>query len=275
MKPHLIVLDLDGTLLTDDKIITEKTAQSLIKAKQQGHHVMFATGRAYRATAQYYKQLELATPIINFNGAFVHHPTNRSWKTIHETLSLDIVKEMMDSMQQFLWDNIVAEVSDDVYIHHPDDKLIAAYSLGNPHITTGEIQKLLKDNPTSLLINTDISNAAAIQKHLTEVHGELVGHRLWDSPWGNVIEVFRSGLSKASGLAHVAKWMDIPRDRIIAFGDENNDLEMIDYAGVGVAMANSIDALKLIADEIAPASNNEDGIAQVLNERLQLTKIIR
>ena len=64
--------------------------------------------------------------------------------------------------------------------------------------------------------------------------------------------------------------MDIPKERIIAFGDENNDLEMIDYAGVGVAMSNGIDELKSIADEVTTKSNNEDGIAQVLNERLQL-----
>lgn len=262
---------MDGTLLNDDKIITEKTAQTLIKAKQQGHHVMFATGRAYRATTEYYKQLELITPIINFNGAFVHHPSNQSWKTIHETLSLDIVKEMVGSLDQFSWDNIIAEVSDDVYIHRADDKLIQAFSRhGNPQIRTGEIHKLLKDEPTSLLINTDIANAATIQKYLNEVLGDKVGHRLWASPWGNAIEVFRNGLSKGSGLAHVSKWMDIPRERIIAFGDENNDLEMIDYAGVGVAMANSIDELKSIADEIAPSSNNEDGIAYVLNDRLKL-----
>jgi hydroxymethylpyrimidine pyrophosphatase-like HAD family hydrolase len=64
--------------------------------------------------------------------------------------------------------------------------------------------------------------------------------------------------------------MDIPKERIIAFGDENNDLEMIEFAGVGVAMSNGIDELKSIADEVTSKSNNEDGIAQVLDERLQL-----
>ena len=81
---------------------------------------------------------------------------------------------------------------------------------------------------------------------------------------------FEVGLSKAAGLSHVAKWMDIPKERIIAFGDENNDLEMIDFAGVGIAMSNGIDELKSIADEVTTKSNNEDGIAQVLDERLQL-----
>jgi len=67
--------------------------------------------------------------------------------------------------------------------------------------------------------------------------------------------------------------MNIPKDRIIAFGDEDNDLEMIDYAGTGVAMGNAIDQLKSIADEITD-TNNEDGISRILEERLSLQKNI-
>lgn len=270
MRPHLIALDLDGTLLTDDKVITDKTARSIQKAKQQGHHVMIATGRPYRATEYYYHQLGLTTPVVNFNGAFVHHPRNSSWQTIHETLSLSVVKEVLEAMQQFPWNNIVAEVLDDVYVHYHDDKVIDNFKMGQPSVTTGDLHRYLQDDPTSLLIQADESHVEAIQNHLSQVHAEVVGNRLFNSPWGHVVEIFRSGLSKAAGLAHVAKWMDIPKERIIAFGDENNDLEMIEYAGHGVAMANSIDELISIADEVTTQSNNEDGIAEVLNERLQL-----
>ncbi|SUI99890.1 Phosphatase YidA [Sporosarcina pasteurii] len=271
LKPHLIVLDLDGTLLTDDKVITEKTVHSIQKAKQQGHHVMFATGRPYRATESYYHQLGLNTPVVNFNGAFVHHPLDSSWKTIHETLSLSLVKEVMDAMQQFPWHNVVAEVLDDVYVHYHDEKVLNNFKkMGQSNVTTGDLQQYLQDDPTSILIQADESDITAIQSHLSQVHAEVVGHRFWNAPWGHVVEVFRSGLSKAAGLAHVSKWMDIPKERIIAFGDENNDLEMIDYVGHGVAMANGIDELKSIADEVTKATNNEDGIAEVLNNRLKL-----
>ncbi|MCZ2259000.1 Cof-type HAD-IIB family hydrolase [Sporosarcina sp. G11-34] len=269
MKPHLIVLDLDGTLLTDEKKIMPQTAQTLLKAKEQGHHVMLATGRAYRATETYYRELNLTTPVINFNGAFVHHPDNRSWKTIHETLSLPVVLEVMEAMQQFPWNNIIAEVLDDVYVHYHDEKVLDNFKMGQPKVTTGEIQRFLQDDPTSLLIQADESNVESITAHLSSIHAEVVGHRVWNSPWGHVVEVFRKGLSKAAGLAHVAKWMDIPKDRIIAFGDENNDFEMIEYAGFGVAMGNGIDELKSMADEVT-LSNNEDGIAKVLSERLNL-----
>lgn len=270
MKQHLIVLDLDGTLLTDEKSITRKTAETIHQAKAAGHAVMFATGRPYRATELYYKQLHLTTPVVNFNGAFVHHPLDGRMETIHKTLSLSTVKEVIDTMQEFPWNNMVAEVKDRVFVHHHNELVLDNFKMGKPVVTTGAIQQYLKEDPTSLLIQADEADVATIQTHLQQVHAEVVGNRVWDSPWGHVIEIFPSGLSKAAGLAHAANWLDIPKERIIAFGDENNDLEMIDYAGVGIAMSNGIDELKAIADDVTLFSNNEDGIAHMLTKRLQL-----
>lgn len=261
---------MDGTLLTDEKHITDKTAQAIQKAKAAGHAVMIATGRPYRATEFYYQQLGLSTPVVNFNGAFVHHPLDNSMASIHKTLSLSTVKEVMDTMQKFPWNNMVAEVKDDVYVHYHDELVLDNFKMGKPVVTTGDIQQYLQVNPTSLLIQANESDVETIQSHLKQIHAEVVGNRAWNSPWGHVIEVFPSGLSKAAGLAHVSKWLDIPKERIIAFGDEHNDLEMIDYAGVGIAMSNGIDELKSIADDITTYSNNEDGIADMLMKRLDL-----
>ena len=269
MKPHLIVLDLDGTLLTDEKVISEKTMQTLKQAEAQGHHIMIATGRPYRASEVYYRQLGLTTPIVNFNGAFVHHPGNRSWQTIHETISLPVVKEVIDAMQPFSVHNIVAEVMDEVYMHYHDEKLLDIFGFGDPTITQGDIRQYLQVNPTSLLIQANEETVDPIRRHLGDVHAEVIDHRRWGAPW-HVVEIVRHGLNKAVGISHVSKWMDIPQERIIAFGDEDNDLEMIDYAGVGVAMGNGIERLKSIADEVT-LTNNEDGIAQVLKERLHLS----
>jgi hypothetical protein len=268
LKPHLIVLDLDGTLLTDEKVISDKTANTLKKAQEAGHHVMIATGRPYRASEMYYKQLGLKTPIVNFNGAFVHNPTDRSWKTIHETIALPIVNDVVEAMKPFTVQNIVAEVMDDVYLQRHDEKLLDIFGLGDPRITEGDLRQFLKVDPTSLLIQASPHTVDPIRKHLEDVHAEVIDHRRWGAPW-DVIEIIRHGLHKAVGIQHVSQWMDIPRDRIIAFGDEDNDLEMIDYVGYGVAMGNGIDQLKSIANEVTD-SNNEDGIARILNERLQL-----
>ncbi|MFS0574509.1 Cof-type HAD-IIB family hydrolase [Sporosarcina sp. 179-K 3D1 HS] len=268
MKPHLIVLDLDGTLLTDEKTIPVKTAHTLKKAEEKGHQIMIATGRPYRASEVYYHQLGLQTPIVNFNGAYVHRPGDLSWRPIHETISLPVVNDVVDAMQDFSFHNIVAEVMDDVYMQRHDEKLLDIFGFGDPLIKAGDIRKYLRVDPTSLLIHADSKDVDPIRRHLSEVHAEVIDHRRWGAPW-DVIEIVRQGLNKAVGISHVAKWMDIPQERIIAFGDEDNDLEMIDYAGVGVAMGNAIDRLKTIADEVT-LTNNEDGIAHFLQERLKL-----
>lgn len=268
MKQHLIVLDLDGTLLTDQKVISDKTKSTLTKAQEQGHQVMIATGRPFRSSEVYYKELGLSTPIVNFNGAFVHHPADSSWGTHHTPISLDVVHEVVESMHQFDFYNIVAEVLDDVYVHHHDEKLMNIFSFGDPSITTGDLRNFLKADPTSMLIHAPVEKVQLIHDHLSSVHAEVIDHRRWGAPW-HVIEIVKSGLSKAVGLDRVSKSLGIPRENIIAFGDEDNDLEMIDFAGVGVAMGNAIDPLKNIANEIT-LTNNEDGIAELLIDRLNL-----
>lgn len=268
MKQHLIVLDLDGTLLTDEKKISVKTKNTLEKAMAQGHQVMIATGRPYRSSEEYYKELGLTTPIVNFNGAFVHHPTDNQWGRFHTPIDLETVYEVVESMHDYNFHNIVAEVLDDVYVHHHDEKLMDIFRMGDPTITTGDLRNYLKVNPTSMLIHAPFEKVEEIHDHLNHVHAEVIDHRRWGAPW-HVIEIVKSGLSKAVGLDRVSKSLGIAKENIIAFGDEDNDFEMIDFAGVGVAMGNAIDPLKNIANEIT-SSNNEDGIAEFLNERLKL-----
>ncbi|AYC29000.1 Cof-type HAD-IIB family hydrolase [Paenisporosarcina cavernae] len=268
MQPHLIVLDLDGTLLTDEKVISEKTLRTLQQAKQAGHEVMIATGRPFRASEIYYQQLGLSTPIVNFNGAFVHNPSNRNWAIKHEPIDLNVVNEVIDAVHDYKFFNIIAEVKDDVYLHYHDEKLLDIFSFGNPNVTTGDIRTYLKHDPTSLLIHADEMEVPSIRQHLEDVHAEVIDHRRWGAPW-HVIEIVRSGLNKAVGIGHVHHELNIPKERIIAFGDEDNDLEMLDYAGIGVAMGNAIAPLKSIANEVT-SSNNEDGIADFLIERLKL-----
>jgi 5-amino-6-(5-phospho-D-ribitylamino)uracil phosphatase len=267
-EKHLIVLDLDGTLLTDEKKISPKTMHTLSEARKQGHEVMIATGRPYRASEIYYKQLQLRTPIVNFNGAFVHHPTDKNWGTYHEPMDLHISKQIIEACQDFPFRNIIAEVKDDVYLHYHDEKLIDVFMMGNPSISTGDIRNFLTDNPTSMLIHAEEEDVNEIRAHLDEVHAEVIDHRRWAAPW-HVIEIVKSGLNKAVGIEKVASSLNIPQERIIAFGDEDNDFEMLKYAGTGVAMGNAIDDLKEIANEIT-LSNEEDGIGRYLQNRFNL-----
>ena len=100
-KQHLIALDLDGTLLTDNKIISTRTKHTIAKAKEQGHVVVISTGRPFRASYDYYKELGLNTPIVNFNGAYVHHPLDSNWGIHHSPLELATAQEIVRACFDF------------------------------------------------------------------------------------------------------------------------------------------------------------------------------
>lgn len=265
---HLIALDLDGTLLKDDKTISPKTKEVIIKAKEQGHVVMIATGRPFRSSEQYYRQLDLDTPIVNFNGAFIHHPLDHSWGSYHSPMDINVAMDIVDTCTSFDFHNIIAEVKDDVFFHYHDEKLLDLFSFGNSHVTTGDLRNFLRDSPTSLLIHTEEEQSKQIRQHLSAVHAEVIEHRSWASPW-HVIEIIKSGLHKGVGLKKIAEYYHISRERIIAFGDEDNDLEMLEYAGHGVAMGNAIDPVKNIANDIT-LTNEQDGIGVYLADLLNL-----
>lgn len=267
-NPYLIALDLDGTLLTDEKTISKRTINTLEKARQQGHIVMISTGRPFRSSHQYYKELNLDTPIVNFNGAYVHHPLDTNWGSYHSPMSLDVVKNIVNTCNNFNVYNIIAEVLDNVYLHKESTELLEIFSTGSPSVTTGSIDELLLDHPTSLLIHAEEKDVPAIREHLSEVHANVIDHRRWGAPW-HIIEIVKSGLNKAVGIQKVANHFQIPQENIIAFGDEDNDFEMIEYAGIGVAMGNAIQALKDRANDIT-STNMEDGVAVFLEKHLNL-----
>ncbi|MDP4164117.1 MAG: Cof-type HAD-IIB family hydrolase [Bacillota bacterium] len=267
-EKHLIALDLDGTLLKDNKTISESTKIILQKAREQGHEVMIATGRPFRSSEMYYHELGLTTPIVNFNGAFIHHPLDSSWGAYHTPLDIKVAKDIVEECRAFNFHNIIAEVIDEVYFHYHDEKLLDIFSFGEPKITTGDLVHFLNDSPTSLLIHAEEDQVDKIRRRLSDVHAEVVDHRRWAAPW-HVIEIIRKGLHKAVGLKRVSEYLNIPKERIIAFGDEDNDLEMLEYAGHGIAMGNAIDQLKSIANGVT-LSNEEDGVGVYLQELLNL-----
>lgn len=268
VQRHLIALDLDGTLLKNDKTISPKTKKVLQKAKEEGHLVMIATGRPYRSSEMYYRELQLDTPIVNFNGAFTHHPQQANWGFYHEPLDVKVAKDIVEACSSFQLHNIIAEVMDDVYFHYHDEKLLEIFSYGNPKITTGDLIRYLHDSPTSMLIHTEEDQLQKIRDHLSSVHAEVIEQRSWATPW-NVIEIIKAGLNKAVGLKKAANYYGIPAERVIAFGDEDNDLEMIEYAGHGIAMGNAIDQLKNIANDVT-LPNEDDGVASYLEDLLKL-----
>jgi hypothetical protein len=209
--------------------------------------------------------------MVNFNGALIHHPTDRNWDALHNPMPIRTAYEIIDACYDLDVNNILAEVMDDIFIDSYDSKIINFLDQmeDNPIYTVGSLKHKLEEDPTSILVYPDDDQVSQLRSHLDESHAEVIEHRKWGAPW-NVIEIIKKGMNKAVGLDKVAYYYGIPRERIIAFGDEDNDLEMIDYAGVGVAMGNGINELKQVAKYVTK-TNEEDGIGSFLQDYLKIS----
>ena len=270
-KKHLIALDLDGTLLTDEKKISTRTKQTVLTAMNEGHIVVIATGRPHRASIDYYNELGMTTPMVNFNGALIHHPKDRTWDfAMHTPMPIKTAHRIIDACYDLGVHNILAEVMDDVYLDTFDQEIIDIFhetKKDSPYII-GNLKEKLTEDPTSVLIYPKDDHVKQLRDHLNDYHAEVIEHRKWGAPW-NIIEIIKKGLNKAVGLQKIADYYNIPQDRIIAFGDEDNDLEMIEYAGVGVAMGNAISELKNLSKH-QTLTNEEDGIGIFLEDYLNI-----
>lgn len=269
LNKKLIAIDLDGTTLNQDSMITSKTKETLKKAINAGHHVSIATGRPFRMSHQFYQQLELTTPMVNFNGALVHIP-NQHWDGERETLiNREIAFEILSQKKQLNLDFIAAENRDTFFIDSFDffdEKIFASSRPGEKNLLS---PKNLTTNPTSLLVRTDKRFAGAVSAELTRQFGSYVDVRTWGGPTA-ILDIVSKGIQKAKGVQEIANYLSIDQKDVIAFGDEHNDLELLDYAGWGVAMANGTDQLKGIANDVTPLSNQEDGLAVYLEKLLKL-----
>ncbi|EMG27267.1 hypothetical protein X560_2184 [Listeria fleischmannii 1991] len=267
MNKKLIVLDLDGTTLKENQTISLRTKSALKSARSLGHEVMIATGRPYRLSSFYYSELELTTPIVNFNGAVLHHPLNPNYlDAYHESIDLSIVKDILDYSSTLPLANIAAEVQDSVFLERSDDTVPETFHLGVNNVVIGNIRQTINANATSLLFFGKNEQLDLMSKHLDEELADVISHHTWGASWP-AVEIVKHGIHKAVGIQKAAKSLQIDSKDIIAFGDEANDLQMLDYAGTGVAMGNAIPAAKNVADAVT-LSNEDDGIAIYLEENL-------
>ncbi len=178
------------------KTISSRNKQVIEKAKQEGHVVVIATGRPYRASLQYYQELNLQTAIVNFNGAFVHHPHDRQFGTYHEPLELATAKTIIETCEAFRVSNIMAEIIDEFYLRHLDEVFIETFTPGQQPLAYGNLHTLIKSDPTSLLIYPHAHQADELYDVLKDAHAEVIEQRSWGAPW-HIIEIVKSGLNKA------------------------------------------------------------------------------
>ncbi|MGX7107462.1 Cof-type HAD-IIB family hydrolase [Hutsoniella sourekii] len=268
MQQHLIAIDLDGTTLNDQSKVSYTTIQTLRSLAEMGHLVVIATGRPYRNAIDIYRQIGIHSPMINFNGALCQFPERDRWlASYHQELDKEIAFELLANQEDLDIDLIAVEGQRQLYTtssnlpdspFYPKDK--------------STIKRLSRDslrhNPTAISIFTAKDKEQSVEAEITRRYGDQVSVRTWGGILP-MLEVVHKSINKAVGVNRVAEFYRIPREAILTFGDENNDLEMLEYAGLGVAMQNATEEVKAVADQVTPLTNDQDGLAHFLMDYFQ------
>lgn len=270
MKRKLISLDLDGTTLNSASQISQLTKQTLQKATRAGHIVSIVTGRSDQVSLNYYDELELQTPMINFNGALGHLPHHQWEKTYEITFQKEIVLDILKAKKRLGIELIAAE-GHGLKLTDSTDSSISPFF---PAASRSQevLNKLnLTQDPSAITMLVDPFKKAEITQRLQNEYANLVTVSVWGGP-APVLELSPKNVTKKVGLQFLAQHYDIAQTDILAFGDEQNDAEMLEYAGVGVAMKNAAPWIKNIADDITAVDNDHDGLAHYLTEHLDLAE---
>lgn len=272
-----IVLDIDGTLLNTGKIISEKTKQALIAAQEKGIKVILASGRPTTGMLELAEQLEITKYegfLVSYNGARVTDCLTKK-VLFNQAMSIETGQAILEHLKKF---DVIPMIDKEDYLYVndvysgmldlPDGAFnIIEYEARGGNFKLSEIDDLAAFATFPINKILIAAQPEYLQKIAPALHAPFdeIVTAAFSAPF--YFEFTDKGIDKAKALNTVFPEMGIHSENIIAFGDGHNDRSIIEYAGIGVAMGNAVDALKEIADDVT-LSCDEDGIAAGLEKYL-------
>lgn len=281
---RLLVLDLDGTVMGDDQRIRPAVREAVRSAQAAGVAVTLATGRAFESTLPFAHQLGITTPLICYQGGLIQNPVGGAVlyeATFPKALAHELIgwvaareRKPFRSLSQGLapWevsDGFSAQPGIEVTIYLDGviylDRVRHAPAFyerwfGLPIQRVTDLTAAVHADPVKSIL---IAHPAICDEILPELKETFAGKLQIVRSHPLFVEAIPPGVSKGRAMAWLAEHLGIPQEATIAVGDNENDLPMIEWAGLGVAMASAPPEVKAAADWIAP-SVAEDGVAAVI-----------
>jgi Cof subfamily protein (haloacid dehalogenase superfamily) len=265
--PALIASDVDGTLLddTDDEKVTARTRAAITAAVDSGSKFVLATGRPPRWIAPVVDALGFAPMAVCANGAVLYDPSTDRIVSAR-TLPADLLAELAEIATRIIPGAGLAvervggsahDAATPQFVSSPGYE----HAWLNPDNTEVSIEDLLSASAIKLLIRKAGAQSADMARALAEHIGPQAD--ITYSTNNGLIEVMPLGVSKATGIAELAAPLGITAEEVVAFGDMPNDVPMLRWAGLGVAMGNAHPDAVAAADEVT-TTNADDGVARVL-----------
>lgn len=266
MSIQLIAIDIDGTLVTPDGLVSPKVAQTLAIAKSKQIKVVLCTGRPLPGVLSLLDELGLQEEgdhAITYNGALVQQ-TSDGKILAHHTMDHAAFLEV-ENMSRKLGLHSHAVNDRGIYTTNKD---ISYYSIRESFLTTIPLKyRAAEEMDKEMLISKMmfIDDPALIENSLPQIPAAFKEKYtlLRSEPF--FLEVLNKAASKGQALRDLATSFQIPREQVMAIGDNGNDLDMIQYAGIGVAMGNASPAVKEISDYVTD-TNVHDGVATAIEK---------
>lgn len=256
--------DLDRTLIAEDLVLRDRTRTAIAAAQAAGIRVLIVTGRMFRSVRPYADEAGIRDPVVCYQGAVVADLASGRFLR-HEPIPLDTARELIAALQA-LGHELNAYVDDELYVSRVTDEAREYATFQHlPIHEVGDLLAWLDKPPTKLVTVGSAEEMTALKAALHERFGSVL-HISKSLPI--FLEFSRCGVTKGSGLAWLAKRLGFDRRRTVAFGDGENDVEMLEWAGLGVAVANADDAALAAADYVCPPAE-EEGVAQVIEAYLR------
>lgn len=265
MSYEMIALDIDGTLTNSKKEITTATRNALIDLQKQGKKVILASGRPTPGLRSFAELLQFDVYggyLLAYNGAKIIN-----YKTKETIINQTLPQDMIPLLHQFALDNHVGLISyerDGVIAGNGIDKYIELETRinGIPYKEVTNFSDYVTFPVNKCLMTGEDSYMAEMEEKLKELYGDRLSIYRSEAFF---LEIMPQHVDKANSLSKLLEHEGITKEQLIACGDGYNDISMIRYAGLGVAMANAKEEVKKEADYIT-LSNDEDGVLRVIEE---------
>lgn len=268
MEKHLILIDLDGTLLQKDQRISDYNIKVINRLQELGHKVIIVTGRAYYRSSWFYDTLGLDTVFFNRNSGHIHHPHKDDFIEIVDGISLTTIEEIMTSPIANYFEKVYFEYKNRVYVLKGDKEFYL-----NPQF---KMIELIDVKDYSEIEGSNLLQFFVHKDHLDEVENffstfdQLYIAKFTISEEVYLIQLYPVKSNKEQAIVWLSDYYDVPISRIIAMGDAENDIDMIRAAGIGVAMKNAIEEVKDVSDRITEYTHEESGVGHFLAQYFEL-----
>lgn len=261
MDIKLVALDLDDTLLDKSLAVSPRTREAIAQAIMQGVTVTVATGRMYSSAVIYAKQLGLDVPLITYNGGLIRRV--QSGETLyHMPVDEQVARDVLALFHEKGW-YIQSYVDDILYVaEHNETSRYYERMTGIKAVALGEEFYTMAGAPTKMLALTGEAQLGEIEKQVRSAFGDRL-YIARSKP--TYLEMTHPQVNKGHALAFLAEKLGITREQVMAVGDSQNDLDMIEYAGWGVAMGNAAANVKAAAQAVT-GHHDAEGVAEAIEQ---------